>query len=373
MKDDPDASHIRDSTVNANHGTKKAANEPIEADGMIGKAQDFDGSNDYIGCGGAANLRILADVTVEFWMRADSLTSNPRMVVFGEDGETEAVNVLYGVVINSDGTVQVQHEYEAGRNEFHSTSSAYISINTQYQVVAVRDDANKHWKVYVNGDYKETLPYTNSATGGSSGKLWIGSWLGNEYFFNGIIDEVRISNVARSDAWIKATYETERDNLLTWGSEETAAVTLSVSVLNESLDKSRGIAGETVTYTATVQDENGNALPSTFKVTLKIDDTILIQDQPLTSDVYDPATKKLTLQWTVPAMNTFHTVKLVWSEQTINTTTYSAGESAGVQFEIIPIPPAISPEQFNILVVTLITVAIIYPIQTAREYIEEDR
>ena len=31
-------------------------------------------------------------------------------------------------------------------------------------------------------------------------------------------------------------------------------------------------------------------------------------------------------------------VKLSWSEQTIDTTTYSAGESAGVEFEIISIP-----------------------------------
>gem|GEM_PF-6261354 len=32
---------------------------------------------------------------------------------------------------------------------------------------------------------------------------------------------------------------------------------------------------------------------------------------------------------------TFHKVKLVWSEQTIDTTTYAAGESTGVDFEII--------------------------------------
>jgi len=31
-------------------------------------------------------------------------------------------------------------------------------------------------------------------------------------------------------------------------------------------------------------------------------------------------------------------VKLSWSEQTIDTTTYLAGESTGVQFEIIPVP-----------------------------------
>jgi len=154
-----------------------------------------------------------------------------------------------------------------------------------------------------------------------------------------------------------------------WGSEETAAVTLSVSVLNESLDKSRGIAGETVTYTATVQDENGDALPSTFKVTLKIDGTILIQDQPLTSDVYDPATKKLTLQWTVPAMSTLHTVKLSWSEQTIDTTTYSAGESAGVEFEIISVP-ALTSEQIRSVSLTLIVCLIFISFETAKEMAE---
>jgi len=155
-----------------------------------------------------------------------------------------------------------------------------------------------------------------------------------------------------------------------WGSEETAAVTLSVSVLNESLDKSRGIAGEIVTYTAIVQDENGDALPSTFKVTLKIDGTILIQDQPLTSDVYDPATKKLTLQWMVPSMSTLHTVKITWSEQTIDTTTYLAGESTGIEFEIILIPPTLTSEQIESVSLTLIVCLVFISFETVKEMAE---
>jgi hypothetical protein len=39
--------------------------------------------------------------------------------------------------------------------------------------------------------------------------------------FDGIIDEVRYSNIDRPAEWIKATYETGRDHLLDWGSEET--------------------------------------------------------------------------------------------------------------------------------------------------------
>ena len=41
MKDDPDISSIHDSTLNDNDGTKESANNPIQTDGIIGKAQDF--------------------------------------------------------------------------------------------------------------------------------------------------------------------------------------------------------------------------------------------------------------------------------------------------------------------------------------------
>jgi len=66
MKDDPDTSHVADSTANNNDGTKKAANEPIEADGKIAKAQDFDGSNDYISCGTDIGL---TRWTLEAWIK----------------------------------------------------------------------------------------------------------------------------------------------------------------------------------------------------------------------------------------------------------------------------------------------------------------
>jgi hypothetical protein len=46
-----------------------------------------------------------------------------------------------------------------------------------------------------------------------------GGWLG-DYDLNGIIDELRISNIARSVVWIKASYESERDHLINFGVEE---------------------------------------------------------------------------------------------------------------------------------------------------------
>ena len=49
MEDDPDASHILDSSINGLTGTKAGDHEPTEIiEGAISFAQDFDGSNDYI-------------------------------------------------------------------------------------------------------------------------------------------------------------------------------------------------------------------------------------------------------------------------------------------------------------------------------------
>ena len=42
--------------------------------------------------------------------------------------------------------------------------------------------------------------------------------------FDGIIDEVRISSIGRSAAWLKATYNSLWDTLLTYGAEETGGV-----------------------------------------------------------------------------------------------------------------------------------------------------
>ena len=59
---DVTTSTILDSTSNANHGTKKGANEPNQVDGKIGKAQDFNRANtEYINLGNSNDFRIASD------------------------------------------------------------------------------------------------------------------------------------------------------------------------------------------------------------------------------------------------------------------------------------------------------------------------
>jgi hypothetical protein len=94
--------------------------------------------------------------------------------------------------------------------------------------------------------------------------------------------------------------------------------TRTVQVSNEALNPTSGYVGDTVYYTAIVQDNTGAALPSTFVVDLLFNNTKVVEGQQLNSSVYNPTTKTLQLSFqvpNVPAGN--YTVKLSWAEQII--------------------------------------------------------
>jgi hypothetical protein len=74
MKDNATSS-ILDSTSNNNDGTKKAANEPIQIDGKFSKAQNFDGSNDYIQIPDDESQHIKYYITLEAWINVDDATN----------------------------------------------------------------------------------------------------------------------------------------------------------------------------------------------------------------------------------------------------------------------------------------------------------
>lgn len=97
----------------------------------------------------------------------------------------------------------------------------------------------------------------------------------------------------------------------------TAGETRTVVVTVEAVAPTSGYQGDTITYTATVLDDTGVGLPTTFVVDLLYNATKVVDAQALDAAVYDPATGALSLTWTVPAGAGPFTVKLSWAEQTI--------------------------------------------------------
>ncbi len=218
---DATTSTVLDSTSNNNDGTKKGANEPIEATGKVGQAQDFAGDDDYINNGNNAVLNITGAITIEACIYPQVLATSDIIVCRGL-WQTDGYFLQIGATANDldfsfNQSEAVQYIY---------SNNAILSTNNWYYVAGVRSGASGY--IYLNGADQtlSTDSIINPTTSARNAYLGVyNSELHN--FFDGIIDEVRVSNTNRSAAWIKGTYNSLWDTLLTYGSEETEAVTVN--------------------------------------------------------------------------------------------------------------------------------------------------
>jgi len=215
---DNTTSTILDSTSNDNDGTKKAANEPIEATGKVGQCQDFDGIDDDIAIG---NIMATTDTfSIEAIIYVDTDPGEVNKGIVGHQSwSTGKVGFLYnGKNVSPYG---LQADIYGLVPDENFTNKTDFALNTWYYVVFTYDkngDPSEH-KIYYNGILDKTTNCTTNQTAVLD-NMDIGDFLNGRYFA-GKIDNVRISSNVRTAAWLKATYNTLWDSLLTYGSEET--------------------------------------------------------------------------------------------------------------------------------------------------------
>jgi hypothetical protein len=221
------ASSVKDSTSNANHGTP-GGGPTFGATGEINSAINFDGDGDYVDVGDIG-IDLEKDFSISAWMKFDTV-SDERMAV-GIGDSSAGSRLAFGHY--SDGKFRVLFREDDNTNVvniYHSGSE--LDDNKFHHCVFVFNISGNSYTGYVDGSSIESQP-PGSYTSISSDKMVIGSAYfsgSRSQYFNGLIDEVRISDSVRSAAWVKATYETQRDDLLDFGSEESGnptAVTLT--------------------------------------------------------------------------------------------------------------------------------------------------
>ncbi len=212
MRDDPDTSHIRDSTTEDNDGTKTGANEPIvTASGKIDSAQDFDGDNDKIGVTDVPALDA-STLTLEVWVDIQEAGTHMDFIE-KQDAPTDTGFELFR---HNSNTIKIQAGdgvdwavLNLGTIETYTTGWHYV--------VATNDGTDAF--IYVDGTLKADGTGQGITIAPNAETMSLG---GDSWWFNGIIDEARFSNIDRTPAWIKATYESGRDHLNDFGAEEEA-------------------------------------------------------------------------------------------------------------------------------------------------------
>lgn len=191
--------------------------------GVFGTGQAFDGT-DLINVSAARGLEPSGDVTVSGWFKLNSPVSSTTgttqvLVTKAIDGDTD----MYVLLAGSDysysniprGAMVFKMENSGGGQKYVWSTRRSWSANTWYFFSCTMDASTPSLdKVYING-----IDRTNTTTAGGLATAslaftadWIigGGFVDQMYptegWFNGVIDEVRVSNLIRPASWIQTEW-----------------------------------------------------------------------------------------------------------------------------------------------------------------------
>jgi len=219
-----------DSTQYDNDGTIYGANFIT---GISGSALSFDGDNDYVSLG---NNPILDGVsqTVTQWIRYTvtpslvSMTVNDYTGMAGDWGVTS-------VWIENDGRVTGEVSNGPGNDHVQVYSPDSLNTGDWIFIVTTYDNTQKILKLYINGLLVDDDSWSSSLQHRSFVGWYIGAvaayfddpdWpqYHGPLYFEGDIDEVRISNIARNQQSISTEYNNQNDpsSFFSVGPEETS-------------------------------------------------------------------------------------------------------------------------------------------------------
>jgi hypothetical protein len=194
---------IKDSSGNINNGSPTGT---YSIQGKIGNARNFNGVNDAISVNDNASLQLSTPMTVESWFKTSTTPASNTCLV--RKDSASGTRYLYGLLIDTAGKINAQY-YNTTNNNLATSALPITDNNWHY---AVNTISGTTMSLYLDGILQATTTIAGSQVS-PNGEMDIGAcppYVGGGIrgqWFTGLIDEVRISNIARTAADIRAAYE----------------------------------------------------------------------------------------------------------------------------------------------------------------------
>lgn len=192
-----------------NHATATAATGQI--DGGVGLASS---SSQYLDNG---STTVVTQFTFSAWIKGTSFPNAYNTVI-----DMHNAGVYKDIYVKSNGKIAM-FLLASGDVSFDGTGTTTLSTGTWYHLALAYDSTNG-LKGYINGALEKSVAANGNA--GTNSTFSIGNDQVNAgRFWNGTLDEVRASSVARSANWIT----TEYNNQVAPGTFETLGTEVSLS------------------------------------------------------------------------------------------------------------------------------------------------
>lgn len=225
---------VADSTVNENKGASSGGMDASnQVSAQVDGGLDLDGVDDRVSVSDSPSLSAVSPFTIEILFKRhgtgdEGLASKDD----GAGGHREWALVFYPTNV-----LDFFLFSSAAANYLEARGSTVMDTGQHY-TAATWDGVNdiEHIKLRLDGA-EETLGEDNKVGTGcvphdTATPVEIGRYYGsNTYCFDGILDEVRISDVVREAAWLDASRESALDDLLGFGSEEVTTIPIAPGLL----------------------------------------------------------------------------------------------------------------------------------------------
>ena len=198
--DEGSGTTVTDASGNGNNGT--ITNATWAATGKYGKALQFNGTNALVTIPDAASLHLSTGMTLEAWVNPSTVNSAWRDVIYkGNDNfylEATSTNASH-----PDAGMIAGGSYADAFGTAALTASTWSYLTETYDGSTLR--------LYVNGTQVASTAHTGTIAT-STNPLQIGGDSLYGQYFAGLIDEVRVYNVALTAAQIQTDQATPVNN-----------------------------------------------------------------------------------------------------------------------------------------------------------------
>ncbi len=189
-----------DSTGAGNDGTASKGTGWI-GEGRLDGAYACDGTADYFTVPDASGLKPTR-ITLEGWIKPAQI---PFAVSF--PGLFDSTYSYAYSFLGKDSDELSAYFHIDGSLKILTTSGANLSENTWYYAVARYDGSEIG--IFINGEERASLPAAGNLDTGGGYDLLLGYGRGGVSYWMGGLDEMRLSDCARSDDWILTCYRNQ--------------------------------------------------------------------------------------------------------------------------------------------------------------------